>query len=52
MNFSEDDWLIDIIFQKKKIRHQLFIVKNYNMNILNEIIFDLIVSAQKIQNLN
>lgn len=46
-NFSEDDWLIDIIFQKKKIRHQLFIVKNYNMNILNEIIFDLIVSAQK-----
>lgn len=46
-NFSEDDWLIDIIFKDKNIRHQLFIVKNYNMNILNEIIFNLLNSIQK-----
>ncbi|HPO11500.1 MAG TPA: hypothetical protein PLM63_02885 [bacterium] len=46
-NFSEDDWLIDIIFKNRNIRHQLFIVKNYNMNILNEIIFELLNTIQK-----
>lgn len=46
-NFAEDDWLIDLFLCNKAMRHQIFIVKNYNMQKINEVIFDLLKAVHK-----
>ena len=46
-NFAEDDWLIDILLNDKVIRHQLFIVKNYNLYKINDCIYELLNKIQK-----
>lgn len=40
-NFNEDDWFIDMIFNRPDIRHKIFTLKNYSMAKINDIIFDI-----------
>lgn len=39
-NFNEDDWFVHILLGKLEIRHRIFILKNYNVSNINDIVFD------------
>lgn len=39
--FKQDDWFLNVVLGNEDIRYRIFIIKNYNANLINSIVFDI-----------
>ena len=49
-NFNEDDWFVDLIMSHPEIRHRIFILKNYSLSKINDIIYEIYSLVKEYRN--
>lgn len=49
-NFNEDDWFVDLIMSHPDIRHRIFILKNYSLSKINDIIYEIYTLVKEYRN--